>query len=99
MGQHIFNDAVSKGHNSCVFCECPKDTHLVFWPCPLLEGNLICQEDCQVSFLKDDIATQVSQKLGHEVTKEFINETCRKCGMNNACQNQKLAEVLESDGR
>jgi positive regulator of sigma E activity len=47
--------------------------------------------------MKEDVDVHMSTKLGRPVTKEFINETCKNCGMNNACQNQALAERLEKE--
>jgi hypothetical protein len=96
MDPRIINDAFEKEPHICAFCECIKGNHLVFHRCPLFENNPICEEDCRISMMKEDVEAQVSAKLGKPVTKEFINQTCKNCGLNNACQNQKLAEKLEN---
>src|SRR5271154_190702 len=95
MDPRIINDTFQKDQHVCSFCECQKGNHLVFHICPLFDYTFICQEDCQVSMMKDDIDIQVSAKLGRPITKEFINQTCKSCGMNNACQNQKLVDQIE----
>jgi hypothetical protein len=95
MDPRIINDVFEKTLHICSMCECPQNNHLIFHNCPLFENNPICQEDCQISMMKDDIDIQVSTKLGKPVTKEYINQTCRNCGLNNACQNQDLVNKIE----
>jgi hypothetical protein len=95
MDQRIINDTFGQEQHICSMCECPKGNHLIFHICPLFDGTTICQEDCQISMMKDDIDLQVSAKLGRPVTKEFINQMCKNCGLNNACQNKDLANKLE----
>jgi hypothetical protein len=97
MDQQIINDTFGQEQHICSFCGCPAGNHLIFFKCPLFELNPICQEDCQISMLKDDVDVQVSAKLGKPITKELINSICRSCGMNNACQNADLAKKLESN--
>ena len=95
MDQRIINDTFEKEQHICSFCECPSGNHLIFHKCPLFDNTFICEEDCKVSMMKDDIDVQVSAKLGRSVTKTFINDMCKNCGLNNACQNQKLADQIE----
>jgi hypothetical protein len=95
MDSRIINDTFEKEQHICSFCDCPKGNHLIYHRCPLFESNPICREDCQISMMRDDVDVQVSAKLGRPVTKEFINQTCKECGMNNACQNQPRAEQIE----
>src|SRR5216684_2021004 len=95
MNPKIINDTFEKDPHICSFCNCLKGNHLVFHRCPLFENNPICQEDCKISMMKDDVDIQVSAKLGRPITKEFINQTCRNCGLNNAYQNNELALKLE----
>ena len=95
MDPRIINDTFEQEPHICSICECPPSNHLIFHICPLMENTFICQEDCHISMMKDDIEAQISAKLGRPITKEFINQTCKNCGLNNACQNQKLADSLE----
>jgi hypothetical protein len=95
MDPRIINDTFEKEQHLCSKCECQSGNHLVFFKCPLFELNPICRDCCLIDMMKDDVDVQISTKLGKPVTKEFINQTCKNCGMNNASQNQKLAEELE----
>jgi hypothetical protein len=95
MDNKIINDTFEKEQHICSFCDCPPGNHLIWFRCPLFSGHPICQEDCQISMMKDDVDVKVSAKLGNPIDKATINSICRSCGMNNACQNQALAETLE----
>lgn len=95
MDPRIINDAFQKQEHICSCCECLKGNHLIFFKCPLFENNPICQDCCQIDMLKDNVEAQISAKLGRPITKEFINQTCMNCGLNNACQNQDLAKKIE----
>lgn len=79
----------------CPLCECDQNAHLVFWKCPLFENELICQQCCHIEMLTDDIDKKVSARMGKEMTKDQINETCNKCGLNCGKQNPELATKLE----
>ena len=76
-------------------CECLSGNHLIFHVCPLFDATTICEEDCRITMLKDGIEKEVSAKLGHPVTREYIDDMCRNCGLNSACRNSKLAEEIE----
>ena len=95
MNPKIINDTFESNPHVCSMCECAPNNHLIFFSCPLFSGHPICQEDCQISMMKDDIDLTISAKLGNPITKETINSICRSCGMNNACQNKDLANKLE----
>lgn len=96
MDPKIINDTFEKDPHICSMCECPPNAHLIFYKCPLFSGHPICQEDCQISMMKDDVDIKVSAKLGNPIDKATINSICRSCGMNNACQNNDLAKKIES---
>ncbi len=95
MDPRIINDTFEKEPHICSKCECQSGNHLVFYKCPLFSGFPICIDCCLINMMKDDVDVQVSAKLGRSITKEEINSTCKNCGLNNACQNQKLVENLE----
>lgn len=80
----------------CTLCQCAEGTHIQFHSCPILEDNPICSTDCCiVACLKTDVAIRFSQVLGRNVSLEQVNEACKKCGRNYACQNEKLAKEME----
>ena len=81
----------------CTLCTCVEKTHAIFWKCPILDNNPICGECCQIGCLKSDIAERFSKVLEKEITIEEVNEACKKCGKNYACQNPDLAKKIESD--
>jgi hypothetical protein len=95
MDPRIINDAFEKTPHLCSVCECGYGNHLIYYRCPLMEGNPICQDCCHLDMMKDDVDVKISAKLGRTVTKEFINETCKNCGLNNACQNQDLVKKIQ----
>jgi len=95
MDPKIINDTFEKDPHICSMCECSPGNHLIFHACPLFSGHPICQEDCQISMMKEDVDVKVSAKLGNSIDKQTINSICRSCGLNNACQNQSLAEKIE----
>lgn len=95
MDPRIINDTFEQEPHICSKCECQSGNHLIFFKCPLFSNNPICQDCCQIDMMKEDVDLQVSAKLGNPISKETINSICRSCGLNNACQNQKLANKLE----
>lgn len=95
MNPKIINDTFEQEPHVCVFCECPQKNHLIFHSCPLFSGHPICQDCCMVDMMQDDIDKKVSAKLGNPIDKQTINSICRSCGLNNACQNQKLVDQIK----
>jgi len=95
MDPKIINDVFSYVTHKCCMCECADGNHLIFWKCPIFYNEFICSECCSIEFLKDGIDKKVSVKLGKPITTAEINSSCLNCGMNNACQNQDLANKIE----
>ncbi len=89
-----FNKRVQE--RRCNLCECDPRNHVVYWSCPLFEGEDICQNCCQVDALRPEVAKTFSKALGKPMTLEKINDACNKCGKNYAVQNQQLADDIET---
>lgn len=82
----------------CVLCECndPK-AHVCYWNCPIFNDFKICATCCTIDVLRKDVEKKISEKLGRKITREEINDFCKKCGRNHAEENDDLADRLTSN--
>lgn len=96
LSEVIYDGSKNSPHHICSMCECPPNYHIVQWPCPIFENELICGDCCQVGCLRESVAEEFSKKLGRKITVEEINERCGNCGRNYAMQDEQLADDIES---
>ena len=82
----------------CVLCECgdPK-AHVCYWNCPIFNNEKICATCCTIDTLRSGAEKNFSKALGRDITREEINEFCRNCGRNHACESDEIADKLTFD--
>jgi len=92
----VYDGSKNSPHHVCSMCECPPNYHVVHWPCPIFDKELICGDCCQVGCLRKGVDEEFSKKLGRKMTLEEINEHCGNCGRNYAMQDDQLADDIEN---
>lgn len=73
----------------CSWCQCDKDEHDKYWPCPLLGGRLLCNLCCHYDSRSDDpfLILNVPEMLevarflnNPDLTLQEAVQICRDCG-------------------